>query len=313
MALPNFETMALGRPVNRLGISFIPVYLMANALPDIATGDDSGLVVNELDSPQVPNLSVSNPTHRPTLAIQGEQLVGGDQNRTLNVSVLVPPLAVRQIPVSCLEQGRWGGRQGFASGSALAPNSVRMTLLRSVGASAHGALQSRESNQGMVWEDVRNELQARGVVSQNQAMSDADAVLGLQDPARNAAANELTKLGPLPGQCGLVVAHRNRAVSADIMGSPALFAAHWERLVRAHLSERVSPATPDQPPREWDAAVGPALRILTRMGLESRRPLPAVGMGQEHHVTGRGYVGHALTLDNATVHAVACFTGSPAG
>ena len=307
MALPNFETMALGRPVNRLGISFIPIYLMANALPDIATGNGSGLVANELDSPQVPTLSVSNPTHRPILAIQGEQLVGGDQNRTLNVSVLIPALDRRQVPVSCLEQGRWGGRRNFAGGSALAPNSVRMTLLRSVGESARGAQPSRGSDQDRVWEDVRSELQMRGVTSQNQAMADADAAL-VQDSARNNAANELTKLGPLPGQCGLVVAHRNRAVSADIMGSPALFAAHWERLVRAHLSERVS-TPPVQPPREWDAAVGPALRILTRMGRESRRPLDAVGIGNEHHVEGRGYVGHALTLGNATVHAVACFTG----
>lgn len=307
MALPNFETMALGRPVNRLGISFIPIYLMANALPDIATGNGSGLVANELDSPQVPTLSVSNPTHRPILAIQGEQLVGGDQNRTLNVSVLIPALDRRQVPVSCLEQGRWGGRRNFAGASALAPNSVRMTLLRSVGESARGAQPSRGSDQDRVWEDVRSELQMRGVTSQNQAMADADAAL-VQDSARNNAANELTKLGPLPGQCGLVVAHRNRAVSADIMGSPALFAAHWERLVRAHLSERVS-TTPVQPPREWDAAVGPALRILTRMGRESRRPLDAVGIGNEHHVEGRGYVGHALTLGNATVHAVACFTG----
>ena len=310
MALPNLETLTLGRPVNRLGISFIPVYLMANALPEIVTGDDSGLEVNELDSPEVGTLSVANPTRRPILAIQGEQLVGGDQNRTLNVSVLIPPLDRRQVPVSCLEQGRWGSRRNFARGSALAPNSVRMTLLRSVGASARGARSSRESNQGRVWEEVRGELQARGVSSQNQAMADADDVLELQDPAKNAAANELTRLGPLPGQCGLVVAHRNRAISADVMGSPTLFAAHWERLVRAHLSERVSTQAPGQSPLEWDAAVGPALRILTRMGMESRSPLDAVGMGNEYHVEGRGYVGHALTLGNATAHAVAYFTGS---
>ena len=224
--------MTLGRPVNRQGISFIPVYLMANALPDIATGDDSGLVVNELDAPAVPTLSVSNPSPRPILAIQGEQLVGGDQNRTLNVSVLVPPLSVRQVPVSCLEQGRWGNRRNFTRGSALAPNSVRMTLLRSVGASARRDQPSRASNQNRVWENVSGELQRRGITSQNQSMAAAAALL-MQDPTRYAAANELARLGPMPGQCGLVVAHGGRAVSADIMGSPALFAAHWGRLIRA--------------------------------------------------------------------------------
>ena len=304
MPLPNFETVALGSPVTRLGISFIPVYLMANALPDIATGIDSGLVINELESPVVGALVATNPTNRPILMIQGEQLTGGDQDRTLNVSVLVPPHEKREIPVSCLEAGRWGNRRNFAKGSTFAPNSVRTTMLRSVGASARRAPNDRGSNQGEVWEDVRRELRIRGVTSQSQAMADADSALR-RDSSRHNAVEELTRLGPLPGQCGLVVAYGNRAVSADIMGSPSLFAAHWERLIRAHLSERVSNVGQGR----WDAAAGPALRILRRMGTESGHPQDAVGIGKEHHVAGRGYIGQALTLWNATVHAVAYFTG----
>ena len=35
---PNLETAAIGRPITRAGISFFPVYLMDNGLPEIATG-----------------------------------------------------------------------------------------------------------------------------------------------------------------------------------------------------------------------------------------------------------------------------------
>ncbi len=304
MPIPNLETVALGSPVTRLGISFIPIYLMTNAVPEIATGIDSGLVINELENPNVGALVVTNPTNRPILVIQGEQLIGGDQNRTLNVSVLVPPYDKREVPVSCLEQGRWGDRRNFASGSALAPNSVRMTMLRSVGESARREPNSRGSDQGKVWEDVRKELQTRGVTSQNQAMADADSAL-VRDSARYNAVNELISLGPLPGQCGVVVAYGNRAVFADVMGSPSLFAPHWERLVRAHLSERVSA----QVQGRWDAAAGPALRILRRMGRKTGHSQDAVGIGTEHYVAGRRYIGQALTLWNSTVHAVAYFTG----
>ena len=304
MPIPNLETVALGSPVTRLGISFIPVYLMANTLPEIATGVDSGLVINELESPDVGSLVVTNPTDRPIFTMQGEQLIGGDQNRTLNVSVLIPPHEKREIPVSCLEAGRWGDRRNFARGTALAPNSVRMTMLRSVAESARRAPNSRESDQGQIWEDVLRELQLKGVTSQSQAMADADSAL-IRDSSRHNAVNELTKLGPLPGQCGVVVAYGNRAVVADIMGSYGLFAPHWERLVRAHLSEQVSA----QIQGRWDAAAGPALRILRRMGRDSGHTQDAVGIGTEHHVAGRGYTGQALTLWNATVHAVAYFTG----
>lgn len=34
---PDLETAAIGRPITRAGISFFPVYLMADGLPEIAT------------------------------------------------------------------------------------------------------------------------------------------------------------------------------------------------------------------------------------------------------------------------------------
>ena len=43
MAIPNLETAAVGRPINRLGISLFPVYLPGNTLPGIATGPSSGI------------------------------------------------------------------------------------------------------------------------------------------------------------------------------------------------------------------------------------------------------------------------------
>ena len=305
MPIPNLETVALGSPVTRLGISFFPVYLMGNSLPEIATGAESGLVIDELESRSVATLAVANPTDRPILMVQGEQLVGGDQNRTLNVSVLVPPQERREVPVTCLEAGRWGERRDFARGTTFAPNSVRMTMLRSVGASARGSSSSRGSDQSAVWGDVQRELRVRGVASQRQAMADADEALN-RDSGRANALRELLNLGPLPSQCGVIVAHGNRAVSAEIMGSPDLFAPHWEPLIRAHLSEQHSSVNQGR----WDSAAGPALRFLRRMGRESGPLQNAVGLGNEFHVTGRGFIGQALTLWNVTIHATAYFTGS---
>ena len=305
MPIPNLESVALGTPITRLGVSFIPVYSTGNSLPEIGTGAASGLVISELESRIPSSLDCSNPTARPILMVQGEQLVGGDQNRTLNVSVLIPPGENREIPVSCLEAGRWGERRDFARGTTIAPNSVRMTLLRSVRASVRGSSRTRGSDQSAVWGDVQRELRLRGVSSATQAMTDAEEVI-YRDSQRMNAINEMISFGPLPGQCGIVVARGNRAVCADIMGSPNLFASYWGPLVRAHLSEQPSAVNQGR----WDHAVGPALRLIRRMGRDAGPPQEAVGLGREFHVTGRGYIGQALTLWNSTVHASAYFTGS---
>ncbi len=127
MAIPNLETAAVGRPINRLGISLFPIYLPVNTLPGIATGPTSGITINELPAASVPHLMVTNPTDRPILLVEGEPLVGGQQNRTLNVSVLVPAGANLKIPVTCLEAGRWGQNRNFERGATFTPRRVRRT------------------------------------------------------------------------------------------------------------------------------------------------------------------------------------------
>src|SRR6185436_8268927 len=48
---------------------------------------------------------------QPVLLYEGEEILGAQQNRVLDVSVLVAANAKTRIPVSCVERGRWDGRR----------------------------------------------------------------------------------------------------------------------------------------------------------------------------------------------------------
>ena len=50
---------------------------------------------------------VVNPTDVAVLLYEGEEVLGAQQNRTFDVSVLVPAGASVRVPVSCVEHGRW--------------------------------------------------------------------------------------------------------------------------------------------------------------------------------------------------------------
>lgn len=318
MNLSSLETAAVGQPITRLGVSLFPVYLPANRIPRIAAGKDSGLVVGELDSPSVPRLKAENPTDTPILVLEGEHFLGGWQNRTANATVLVPPRSTVEIPVTCLEAGRWGG-PGDANRPArmsrettMAPNAVR----RSIRASVSASLQRRRGHrvdQGAAWRAVETELRRRGAESRTAAAHAAEQVSFRRHRPLRQAADELVARGPLPRQSGVAVTHGRLVKAVEIFGSNALLRAYWRGLVRAHLGNppdlQRGPARGVGDPRI--TAPPSAQRALWAVRRMTRMPISTtagVGLGAEARARDDVLAAVALTLDEGLVHQSALFS-----
>lgn len=288
------DQVAVGLPITRRGISFLPVYLSDNRLPDIATGADSGLTIKELDQAAVPSLRAYNPTDKPILVVEGEHWVGGKQNRALNATILVPPNSELEIPVSCLEQGRWSRRRAeYRRSASFAPRRVRQTTVKSVNESVERSGR-RYSAQGAVWNSVGAELQEANVESPSAAAEDLQMRYE-RDTGWIDAVGELGTMGPLPGQCGFVVGHGDRAVAAELFGSRDLLAVHWSALTRSYLREH--------PSRSGYAPCTRSLYRLRKFGRLPGHTQEGVGMGWEKRVTDKLMVGQALMLEEGLVHA----------
>ncbi len=294
MTVPNLDAAAIGWPITRLGVFFFPVYLGANGLPAIVTGDKSGLVVEELEEPSVSVLRVRNPGDKPALVVEGEHFLGGKQNRTVNVTVLVPALADLEIPVSCLEQGRWGRSRPWKRDEAYEAAPVRAAKNVGINESmrSHG---SRHGDQAAVWDEVDDMLGSANVRSDTAAAADASRAPHLREPSRGPVIEELVALGPLPGQCGIVVAHGQRVGAMDLFGAPRLLAAHWGALIRSHLLGSHVPKGGPSPTR--------VLKVVRSFASARAQETPGVGLGVERRVANRRLTGHALTLNGAVVHA----------
>jgi hypothetical protein len=75
--------------------------------------------VTEHGSATVPELRLQNTGQTMVLIFDGEEIVGGQQNRVVNTTLLVPAIATFDLPVSCVEQGRWHATsRAFASGES---------------------------------------------------------------------------------------------------------------------------------------------------------------------------------------------------
>ncbi|MCG3775344.1 MAG: hypothetical protein JW395_2176 [Nitrospira sp.] len=113
----------------------------------------------------VPQLRLLNRGDQAVFLLDGEELVGAKQNRILNLSILVPGKTNLEIPVSCVEQGRWSWRSGgFSSADRVIYAKLRRSNAEAVSESLASA-NNRRGDQGSVWNSIASKSLRRSVQS----------------------------------------------------------------------------------------------------------------------------------------------------
>ena len=294
------DTFQLGEPVEHRGIVVTPLVPRRDPVAAYVTLDEAlprGLRITETsDAGSVSELFVENPTGDAVLLYDGEELLGAKQNRILNVSVLVGAGAKLEIPVSCVEQGRWSRRsERFGS----APHVSHANLRRLKAESLAAQPLARGLAQGDVWDEVRAKAARMGVRSETGANRDTFE-------AHSSRLRSLESAFPLvPGQCGAVLGLGDD-LCLDVVSRPDAFALLWPKLRAGYLLDalerRDGRATSVEQIAAFADAVGEAR--VTRG--------PSAGLGEDVRLRGGGVVGSGLALDGETIQ-LSAFTSHDGG
>ena len=299
-----FPSVHVGDPIRHRQVSVFPLFVDAPAPVEYVLGaeaiNDGSVVVEEIsESGSVPTLSVTNKANLLVLFLEGEQLIGAKQNRILNTSILVAANSKTKIPVSCVEQGRWGFKsKEFGSSKTSSPSKLRYALKSSVSDSVkkgHGHM----SDQGRVWDEVECLQRAHGVDSATFAMEDTF------DSYREQLTELQTQFGYVEGACGVAVAIGKRIVCLDLFDKPSTCGKVWDRLLSGALLESLSPATDDS-----QAGIADVENFVADLGATSWEPATPAGEGQEFRsATERGSQASALCFSDRIVHGSAVAAG----
>ncbi len=274
-------------------VTVFPIFNHGGAAQDYRPLDEAIAAdlasVEEKGSGAVPVLVLINRTDAYLLGVQGDELVGGKQNRILNISVLVPPKSVVDLPVSCVEQGRWHRvSRKFTPGEKAFPK-----LRRELHEQASLYLRTRgeaASDQGRVWDSVADELRASEASSPTHAMRDA------YEKRRSTLDDLEQQLPYVEGASGLVCAVGGRISFAEVFGRPDACRRAWPRLVRSLAFE----ASGDMAPRVHLA--DEVLGFLREAKLARVERFASPGAGAELRLTASRFHGSALATDEAIVH-----------
>jgi hypothetical protein len=266
-----------------------PPYLVLDQA--LASGHFRVTEVSEAGS--VPHLRAVNGLDAPVFLLDGEELVGAKQNRVLNLSVLLAPHSETEIPVSCVEMGRWAResetfrpapRAHFAEGRARRVASVSRSLRRDGAA---------RSDQGEVWDVIAAKSARMAVHSQTAAMAD------IFERRRGSVEETLADLPTVGAQVGAVYAIAGRAAGIDLFDRPAT----WARLApKVHASYALDALEHDG---TADGDPGPAAAFLAALRAGAEERFAAVGLGTTVRLEGPALDGAALEVDGAWLHLAA--------
>jgi hypothetical protein len=264
--------------------------------------------VHELDGGTVPAVEVETGAD-PVVIFGGDTIVGGKQNRVVNVTIWLTARQTTRIPVTCLEHGRWdpGAETRFRSGPK-ADLRLRSMLNRQVHASARAmagapAEARYSADQRLVWDEVSMRHQRASMSSRTDALHDLYAQeMGDVESVRSAF--------PYPdGTVGATIGIGGRLVGLELYDRPATARKLWPRVVegavRAHLDHRrlVAVGAVSKPRHRYPdpGALSRMLRRVSDARYDALRS-PAVGEGTDLRFETDRITGSALLRDEQVVH-----------
>lgn len=297
------DTFRLANPITIHSLGIIPLVAEEKvAIPKLDLLEEALLrgtvtITETSESGEVPFLKLDNTGHDPLLILEGEELVGGKQNRIVNTSIVILEGMVIKIPVSCMEAGRWvSRREDFVSGEAVFPAKSRARQKESV---SYNLLRegSFRSDQGAVWDEVSLSL---------HQMSAASPTADFR-AARLKAAHQIESFvegfKPVAGQVGAIFVSKDGILGLELLANSGLFGRCAKKIIRSFAFEVLSDdnlesVSPEAATTWWEKVLENAF---------TRHPSPGAG---EDLRSGTGdLIGSGLLWNDALVH-FSCFPGN---
>lgn len=209
--------------------------------------DDYGFRISEKkpygrfnDSGAVNNLTVQNKTEDAVFLMGGDIVRGGRQDRVVGEDQIIAARSLRDIPVFCVEQGRWqfageaependvAARQdkvfAFSGYYNVASGDIRHTLETS-------------KNQGEVWEKVSRLTGSYQVDSSTGAYASLESSEDFTQK-RDAYLHFFSdKFSDLSGMVGIIAVSGDEIIGTDVFGHPDLFQRQLNALLHSYATD----------------------------------------------------------------------------
>jgi len=289
--------LSLGQSQVYGNLTVIPIFSPSNDELEYITLTEGlkreTLTITEVDdSGDVPNLKVINSGNQPVLLLDGEDLAGARQNRTLNTSILIRSQSETIIPVSCTEQGRWSYEtHNFYDSDLVMSRDIRAKKMAYVSDSLKANYGYR-SDQGKIWDDLAFEAKKAGVHSRTGAMKD------VYKSKSDEIDEYLNVFECEDGQRGIVALLKGRVAGFDVLSRSDAYALVHAKLMKSYCMDAII----NRSPKEYEVDTINARLFLDKIRRSEEKKFKSIGHGWDYRFNGNGVVGSALLYGTVPVH-----------
>lgn len=277
----------------------------ANSIDYISgsTAMDTNLIeVKEINqSGSVNNIVIVNKSNHFVFFSDGDIISGAKQNRIFNTSVFIAPNSTNEIPVSCVEQGRWNNVSiKFSSNSHSAPASLR--AIKSDQVCKNLELENKHlTQQSKIWKYVEGISSEMSIESPTQNLTD---VYLNKDNNFNSF---IQSFRPTTSANGLSLFIKKNLLSFEIFNKSDIYLEYFDKLLKAvaldayHLKE-------DEDKLKEAEAVYKTNTFFDELDNREFQLFPGVALGQEKRFKSSDLFGLILNYENHLIHLTALST-----
>lgn len=279
------EGLELGKLQVYKNLTIAPILGEDSDLEHIVLADaiKEGFEIREKGSATVPTLYAVNKTGKNVLAIAGEYVVGGKQNRTLDRNIYFDKNFEGDIPVRCIQQGRWGSesidlpRERVFRSAGIAPLSVSMFA----------------RSQGETWNAISHFLADTDVRS---ASSDFNEIYRHRRQEFDKFRENFEQLDKQIGNVAIISKNGVKLYVLDLFDRQEILEKHYANLVNSYTLE--AGLGQNSEVKVTKKEVKDFLDSLNSCNFSSRTP---ISLGEDYRISGK-LEGNALTYENVLVY-----------
>lgn len=293
--MKELEKIEIGEPVFIKNLLLYPLYsdgeIGFNALSLEEAIKEGKAKIEEKNGGSVNEVIFKNLSEEKIFALDGEEIIGALQNRVTNTAFFAEEESTFILPVTCVEEGRWEGKERVFSPGEISFASLRAILCKTTTQSLYRK-KSFSSDQSLVWETIRKTLSTFRIKSSTLSMHDTYTSL-------KSEIEKYTESVDFDNANGFIAFAGQKFLCMDYFSSKTLLRKYKLKLLKGYAIDAMMRKNENTEIRNKKEIK----EIISNLNKGKISRYPSLSLGEEIRIENDKFIGRALGYQEKLVHA----------